>query len=338
MELQIFWFVMLGILMAGYGILDGFDLGVGILHLSVKTDSERRMMMGSIGPIWDGNEVWLVVFGGALFAAFPPVYAGAFTGFYLPFMILLFSLILRAVSLEFRSKNESKVWREFWDCAFFASSTCAAFIFGVAVGCTLKGLGINAEGSFFATTQDLFHPYPIMVGLFAVATCAMHGSIYLYLKTEGEIQKSVHKWMWQTFGFFIVAYMLTTILTLVLLPHATHNFREHPWSWLVVILNVLAIANIPRAIYLNKPLYAFISSCCAILAFTFLYGIALFPNLLVSTLDPAWSLTVFNSSSSPMTLFIITIMAGLGMPFVLTYTAVVYWVFRGKVRLNEFTY
>jgi cytochrome bd ubiquinol oxidase subunit II len=338
MDLHIFWFILLGILMAGYGILDGFDLGVGILHMAVKTDAERRLMMASIGPIWDGNEVWLVVFGGALFAAFPNVYAAAFTGFYLAFMILLFALILRAVSLEFRNKKESALWRSLWDCTFFASSLLSAFIFGVAVGCTLKGVGIGADGTFFATTADIFHPYPVMVGVFSVAACTLHGALYLDLKTEGEFRKRVKGWLWNSFKFFGICYVLTTILTLIMLPKATHNFSTYPISWVVVILNVLAVANIPRAIHLNKPFYAFLSSCCCILAFTFLYGVALFPNLLVSTLNPEWNLTVYNASSSEKTLGIMTIVAALGMPFVLTYTCVVYWVFRGRMKLSEFTY
>lgn len=338
MDLHIFWFLLLGVLLAGYGILDGFDLGVGILHLCVRTDTDRRILMNSIGPIWDGNEVWLVTFGGALFAAFPNVYAAALTGFYIPFMLLLVALIFRAVSMEFRSKKASPVWRNFWDFSFFASSTLATFLFGVAVGSTLSGLPIAADMSFTGTLSDLVKPYHLMVGLFAVSTCAMHASIYLYLKLEGDLQKRVHGWMWRTFGFFIVCYMLTTIMTLVFEPHATHNFRKYPITWLVVLLNVLAIANIPRAIYLNRPLYAFISSSCSIAAFTFLFGIALFPNLLVSNLNHAWNLTIYNASSSHMTLSIMAVIALIGMPFVVTYTAVVYWVFRGKVKMEHLTY
>lgn len=337
-DLHILWFGMLGILMCGYGILDGFDLGVGIVHLFAKTDLERRSIMNSIGPIWDGNEVWLVVFGGALFAAFPPVYAASFSGFYLPFMMLLVALIFRGFSLEFRSKNPSKIWRNFWDFAFCAASASAAFLFGMAVGGTLKGVPINSSGQFVGHLADLFQPYPLVVGLFALATCAMHGCIYLYLKLEGELQQRVHKWIWTAFGIFIVFYVLTTIMTLVLEPHATANFKQYPLSWVVVVLNVLAIANIPRAIYLGRPLYAFISSSCSIAAFTFLFGIALFPNLMVSSLNPEWNLTVYNSSASPMTLTIMTIIAGLGMPFVMAYTILVYWVFRGKVKEEHLEY
>jgi len=338
MDLHLVWFVLLGVLLAGYAVLDGFDLGVGILHLAVKKDEERRILMNSIGPLWDGNEVWLVTFGGALFAAFPEAYATAFSGFYTAFMVLLFALIFRAVSMEFRSKHEGAVWRKFWDVSFSAASTVATLLFGVAVGNAMRGMPIGADHEFQGTFVSLLHPYALLVGLFAVATFAMHGSIYLYLKTEGDLQKRVHGWMWRTFGVFLVLYMLTTIYTLVDVPVATANFVRHPWCWTVVVLNVLAIANIPRAIYLGRPGYAFASSCATIAAQTFLFGVALFPKLIHSSLDPAWSLTIYNAASSDKTLRIMGVIALLGMPFVLAYTSVVYWVFRGKVQMGKFSY
>src|SRR5580658_3296009 len=338
MDLNIFWFILLGVLLAGYAILDGFDLGVGIVHLAVKSDQERRILMNSIGPLWDGNEVWLVTFGGALFAAFPEAYATAFSGFYMAFMVLLFALIFRAVSMEFRSKHDSQSWRSFWDVSFSLASGVATLLFGVAVGNAMRGMPIGADKEFQGTFLSLLHPYALLVGLLAVATFAMHGSIYLYLKTEGELQKRIHGWMWRTFGFFLVFYILTTIYTLVDLPLATHNFREHPWVWIVVVLNVLAIANIPRAIHLGRPGYAFLSSCATIAALTFLFGVALFPHLIHSSLDPDWSLTVYNAASSHKTLAIMATIAAMGMPFVLAYTSVVYWVFRGKVQLGKFSY
>lgn len=338
-DLHIVWFMLLGVLMTGYAILDGFDLGVGILHVvAARTDMDRRMFMQSIGPIWDGNEVWLVTFGGALFAAFPNVYAAAFSGFYLAFMLLLIALIFRAVSLEFRSKKDSKIWRSFWDYSFCLSSTLSTFIFGLAVGGTLSGVPIDGEMIFRGGLRDIVQPYPLVIGLFAVATCAMHGAIYLNLKFEGELQERMHVWMWRTFGLFIVTYMLATIMTLIMVPWATKNFQHYPISWIVVVLNVLAIANIPRAIYKNRPLYAFVSSSCSIAAFTFLFGVALFPNLLVSTLNTQWSLTVYNGASSELTLFIMAIIAAIGMPFVMAYTGVIYWVFRGKVKSTELMY
>jgi cytochrome d ubiquinol oxidase subunit II len=338
MDLNILWFILLGVLLAGYAILDGFDLGVGIVHLAVKTDDERRVLMNSIGPLWDGNEVWLVTFGGALFAAFPNAYATAFSGFYTPFMVLLFALIFRAVSMEFRSKLDAPAWRTFWDVSFCIASGLATLLFGVAVGNTMRGMPIGPDGEFRGTFLSLLHPYPLLVGVFAVATFAMHGSIYLYLKTEGELQQRIHGWMWRAFGFFLVLYIFTTIFTLVAVPLATRNFREHPGAWLVVVLNVLAVANIPRAIFLGRPGYAFLSSCATIAALTFLFGAALFPDLIHSSLNPDWSLTVYNAASSHKTLAIMTTIAALGMPFVLAYTSVVYWVFRGKVQLGKFSY
>jgi len=338
MDLNTFWFVTLGVLLAGYAILDGFDLGVGILHLGVRSDRDRRILMNSIGPLWDGNEVWLVTFGGALFAAFPHAYATAFSGFYLAFMALLFALIFRAVSMEFRSKRESPAWRGAFDVAFFVASTVATLLFGVAVGNSIKGIPVGENYDYAGTFFDLLRPYPLLVGLFAVAVFAMHGSIYLYLKTEGELQERIHGWMWRTFGIFLVLYLFTTIYSLVAVPTATENFRNHPWAWGVVVLNVLAIANIPRAIHLQRPGYAFVSSCCSIAAFVFLFGVALFPNLIVSSMDPKWSLTIYNAASSEKTLRIMRLIAFLGMPFVLTYTGIIYWVFRGKVKMGEFSY
>jgi cytochrome d ubiquinol oxidase subunit II len=338
MDLNLFWFVTLGVLLAGYAILDGFDLGVGILHLGARRDEERRVFMNAIGPLWDGNEVWLVTFGGALFAAFPNAYATAFSGFYLAFMGLLFALIFRAVSMEFRSKRESRAWRRFFDYCFCGASTLATLLFGVAVGNCIKGIPIDGSGEYAGTFLDLLGLYPLLVGLFAVAMFAMHGAIYLYLKTTGELQQRIHGWMWRTFGLFLALYLLTTIYSLVQVPNATRNFKDHPWVWVVVLLNVLAIANIPRAIYLGRPMYAFLSSCCSIAAFVFLFGVALYPDLLVSSLNPAWTLDIHNAASSGKTLQIMQIIAFVGMPFVLAYTIIIYWMFRGKVELGKFSY
>lgn len=337
-SLNTIWFGLLGALLTGYGILDGFDLGVGIMHLFVRDDRERRLIINSIGPLWDGNEVWLVTFGGALFAAFPNAYALAFSSFYLTFMVLLCALIFRAVSIEFRSKKDWRWWREFWDISFCASSTTAAFLFGTIVGHLFIGLKIGPDLEFAGKISDHFAPYPLLVGAFAVAACAMHGSIYLYLKTEGDLQRKIHSWMWTTFGLFIVMYMATTIVTLVKIPTATANFVHHPWVWLVVILNILAIANIPRAIILGKPGYAFVSSICTLAALTFLFGVAMYPNLIVSSNDPAYTLNVYNAASSQETLTIMLIVAALGLPFIVSYTAIIYWVFRGKVELSKFSY
>jgi len=337
-SLNLLWFVLLGVLLAGYAILDGFDLGVGILHLAARNEKERRLMLNSIGPLWDGNEVWLVTFGGAMFAAFPDAYATVFSGFYVAFMILLFALIFRAVSIEFRSKRDSQAWKRFWDCSFSGASALATFLFGVAAGNALIGIPIDAHGVFTGSFFDLIRPYPILIGLLTVSFAMMHGAIYLYLKTEEDLQQLVHRWMWRGFGLTLIVYMLATIFTLAFMPEGIRNFHDHPWSWAIVVLTVLAFANIPRAIFMGRPFYAFISSSLTILALVFLFSFTLYPNLVASSISPGYSLNIFNAASSPKTLSIMAIIALIGMPFVLCYTVAIYWAFRGKVKISEHSY
>ncbi len=337
--LCVVWFFLLGVLLIGYAILDGFDLGVGMLHLFVpRSNDERRILMNSIGPIWDGNEVWLVTFGGAMFAAFPEAYATIFSGFYTALMIVLFALILRAVSLEFRGKVRHRGWRRAWDVMFFLGSTLATFIFGVAVGNAIKGVPLDEAGEYAGTIFNQLDLYGILVGVLAVTLFAMHGAIFLYLKTGGPLKQRLHFWMWRTFGLFLTVYLLTTIVTLVAVPHAAEPFRQYPILWIVPVLNVLAIANIPRAIFLNRPGYAFISSCATIAALIFLLGAASFPNLVTSRPNPDYSLTVFNAASSYKTLTIMLIIVVIGMPCVLAYTTIVYRTFSGTVELGEHSY
>jgi cytochrome bd ubiquinol oxidase subunit II len=339
MDLHAVWFVLLGVLLAGYAVLDGFDLGVGILHFLGRTDRDRRLFINAIGPIWDGNEVWLITFGGALFAAFPMAYATIFSGFYTAFMALLFALIFRAVSIEFRSKMTSEQWRRAWDLGFFGSSLLAAFIFGIAVGNSMIGIPLSDRGVFTGSTMDLLNPYALMAGLTVVAMFAMHGAIYLFLKIpKGAMQDRVRNWIWHTWGLFLVLYVLGSMYTLVAIPKAVSNFQRHPWAAAVVIVNVLAVANIPRSIFLERPVHAFVSSGVTIVALVFLFGMALWPNLVAASNDPAHSLTIYNASSSAKTLWIMLVIALIGMPFVLSYTFIVYWTFRGRVELGEHSY
>jgi cytochrome d ubiquinol oxidase subunit II len=337
-DLNLLWFVLLGLLLAGYAILDGFDLGVGILHPAARNDRERRLMINSIGPLWDGNEVWLVTFGGAMFAAFPNAYATIFSGFYVAFMVLLFALIFRAVSLEFRGKRNSQAWKHFWDYSFFGASFLATFLFGVAAGNALIGMPVDARGIYTGSFFDLIRPFPVLIGLMTVSFAIMHGAIYLYLKTEEELQQVVHRWMWRGFGLALITYMLATIFTLAFVPDVVRNFRQYPWAWIIVVLTVLAFANIPRAIFLGRSFYAFVSSSLTILALVFIFSFSLFPNLVVSSLSTAFSLTIYNAASSQKTLSIMGIIALIGMPFVLAYTIYIYWTFRGKVRIGEHSY
>jgi cytochrome d ubiquinol oxidase subunit II len=340
MDLEIVWFLLLGVLLAGYAVLDGFDFGVGILHPWARGDAERRAVLTSIGPIWDGNEVWLVTFGGAMFAAFPEAYATVFSGFYIPFMMVLFALILRAVSLEFRSKMQSARWRAFWDFGFFLASVLAALLFGTAIGTMIIGVPLDARGIFIGTFWDIVAParlpfYPLLTGVLTVALFALHGALYLGLKTTGTLHERTRQWVWHTFGIFLVLYIFTTIVTLIAVPNATSNFGRFPASWVVVGLSVLALANVPRCLFVNRDGQAFISSSVLIIMLVGLVGIALFPNLVPATNEPAHSLDIYDAASSETTLMIMAVIAGLGMPFVIAYTAVVYWTFRHRVPLSS---
>ncbi|MBE2279512.1 MAG: cytochrome d ubiquinol oxidase subunit II [Ignavibacteriaceae bacterium] len=337
-DLNTTWFILIGVLFSGYAILDGFDLGVGALHLFSKGDENRRLLLNSIGPVWDGNEVWLVTGGGALFAAFPDVYATAFSGFYIPFMLLLFVLIFRAVSIEVRSKNEKAWWRKTFDFAFSFSSFFIALLMGITVGNIIQGLPIGADKYFTGSIIQMLNPYALAVGITTVAAFMMHGSIYLVMKTEGNLQTQIKGWVQNTMIFFIISYATVTVATLIYMPYMAEKFREYPVLFLIAIANMLAIANIPREISKNREFLAFLSSSVAILLLLTIFAIGLFPNFLISSINPAYSLNIYNASSSDGTLNIMLLMAIIGIPFVLAYTISIYWVFRGKVKIDSTSY
>jgi len=337
-DLNTIWFILIGILLTGYAILDGFDLGVGSLHLLFKKDEERRIAINAIGPVWDGNEVWLVTGGGALFAAFPDVYATVFSGFYTAFMLLLFVLIFRAVAIEFRSKQEAKWWRQMWDVLFSIASIFIAFLMGVALGNIVTGIPVGADKEFAGSFFGLLTPYTILVGITTVALFLMHGAIYLVMKTEGEVQKKVKGWVNNSIIFFVICYVSTTMATLIYYPHMTEHFKSAPWLFALALLNMLAVANIPREIYHNRDFKAFISSCASIAALLALFAAGIFPDIVISTINPEFSLTIYNAASSQKTLGIMLTIALIGMPFVIGYTFTIYWIFRGKVKLDKMSY
>lgn len=335
---QTLWFILVGILFTGYAILDGFDLGVGALHLLVKTDKERRLFINSIGPIWDGNEVWLVTGGGALFAAFPEAYATVFSGFYLAFMLLLVTLIFRAVAIEFRSKQPMKWWRQAWDVSFSVSSILSAFLIGLAMGNLAWGIPLDAHHEFAGTFLGLLRPFPILLGLTTVALFAMHGSIYIVLKTEGPLQRKLKTWVKNTMITFILFYVLTTFATLIFVPRMMATLQQNPWLFAVPVLNVLAIANIPRNVSKGQGFGAFLSSCAALFFLMALFGIGIYPYMVFSNPSPENSLTIYNAASSIQTLKIMSLMAAIGLPLILSYTVSIYWIFRGKVKLDSLSY
>lgn len=338
MDLNTAWFVLVGVLFTGYAMLDGFDFGVGNLHLLHRTDEDRRLSLNAIGPVWDGNEVWLVTGGGALFAAFPEVYATVFSGFYLPFMLLLCALIFRAVAIEFRSKQPMRWWRQLWDISFSAGSLLASFLFGAAMGNIVRGVPLGSDHEYAGTLRDLLNPYALWMGFTTVALFTMHGAIYLAMKTEGELQRRVRGWINPSIIAFIIGHAILSLATLLYLPHLTETIKHQPFFFPLVVLVILAIANIPRAIHLGRDFQAFLSSGATMGLLMTLFGLGIFPHMVYATPDAANSLTVYNGASSPKTLKIMLIIAVIGMPVVLAYTASVYWIFRGKVRLNETSY
>lgn len=338
-DLQFIWFSIFVILVTGYAILDGFDLGVGMLHLFSKKDEERRLMLNSIGPVWDGNEVWLVTAGGALFAGFPEVYATVCSAFYIPIMILLTGLIFRAVAIEVRSKQPMAWWRWTWDILFSFASLVITFALGVAIGNLIRGIPLDAQKEFIGDIQDLVHPYSLLIGVLTVSLFLMHGSIYILMKTEGSFHDKMRRWVNPSIIFFIITYATATMATLIYMPHMVEAIVQRPFFFIIAIINMLAIANIPREIQAGRDGRAFVSSCANIVLLMALYALGSYPNVVRAINDPKnLSLTLYNSSSSEKTLEILLLIAIIGIPMVLAYTFAIYWIFRGKVRLDATSY
>ena len=338
LDLNIIWFGLVGVLLTGYAILDGFDLGVGALHLLTRKDEHRRMMINTIGPVWDGNEVWLVTGGGALFAAFPEVYATVFSGFYLAFMLVLCVLIFRAVAIEFRSKLPMPWWRQMWDVSFSVASIGLSILLGVAFGNIIWGVPLDGQREFAGSFLGLLHPYPLLVGVTTLALFMMHGAIYTALKTEGELHEIARGWINNTIIFFVICYGLTTMTTLLYLPHMSQHMRDYPIFFAVPVLTMLAIANIPREIHHGSDFLAFLSSGATMVGLMTLVAIGIFPYLVLSRPNPDLSLTIYNAASSPRTLTIMLTIALIGVPIVLAYTSSIYYIFRGKVKLDAMSY
>jgi cytochrome d ubiquinol oxidase subunit II len=337
--LQFGWFTIFVLLLVGYAILDGFDLGVGLLHLFTKKDEERRVMLNSIGPVWDGNEVWLVTAGGALFAGFPDIYATLLSAFYIPVMVLLIGLIFRAVAIEFRSKQTMKAWRWMWDVIFFLGSFLISFMLGLTVGNMIRGIPLDIYKEFNGTLEVLFQPYAILVGFLTVSLFAMHGSIYILMKTEGEFHDKMRQRTNPCIIFFILMYAITTMATLIYMPHMLTTFQERPIFFIVAVINILAVANIPREINHGRDARGFVSSCVNILCLLTLYAIGTYPEVVRAIHDPEHlSLTIYNSSSSVKTLQVLFLIAFIGIPLVISYTIAVYYIFRGKVKMDRHSY
>jgi cytochrome d ubiquinol oxidase subunit II len=338
MVLQTTWFFLIFILLIGYAILDGFDLGVGILHIFARDERERRISLNAIAPVWDGNEVWLLTAGGALFAAFPPVYATVFSGLYIALMLLLVALIARAISMELRSKVESATWKRIWDIAFFVGSLLPALLLGVAFGNILRGLPIDANGDYTGGFFSLLNPYALLVGILAVITFTMHGAIYLINKSDGEMRARLERLVPRLWIAFFSLYIAATVASLYLSPFLFERILGSPLAWVLIVdtlLAALAIFIFARAAQFK---YTFFASALTIGSIVALCGLSLYPRLVPSLTNLNYSLEITNSSSTPATLRTMLIITLVGVPIMLAYTVWAYRIFRGKVVINEDSY
>jgi cytochrome d ubiquinol oxidase subunit II len=339
MTLNTFWFVLVGTLLTGYAVLDGFDLGTGPLLLCARSDHERRVFLNAIGPIWNGNEVWFVTGVGALFAAFPQVYATVMSGFYDLFMLVLIALIFRAAAIEFRSHRPGGLWRTTWDVAFAASSVLSALLLGVAFGNVVRGVPLDSARELQGDLWTLLHPYALFTGLTTVVLFVMHANVYLVLKTDGPLQEKLMRWTSLTVPAYLACFVAFNALTLLTCPHIVAALRQRPLTLgALFVAGLLVTFNIVREAWKKRPGRAFVSSCAALVLHLGLFGAAVYPTIVFSTPDHAHDLTIYNSASTEKTLGFMFVVAIIGVPVVLTYTATVYYVFRGKVVLTEESY
>ncbi len=333
------WFLVIGALFSGYAILDGFDFGAGAWHLFFKKEHSRRVALNAVGPVWDGNEVWLVIGGGALFAGFPVMYATLFSSLYVPFMLFLVCIIFRAISIEFRGKEEMAWWRKTWDIGYSVSSTLLAFLLGVVLGNVLQGIAIGPQYQYQgAGFFEFLNPYALMTGITTLALFMVHGAIYLLLKTEGRLFAKLTLLLKKSMIFFIISFGITTLYTLLYIPHLSDAFKSNPILFGVPVATFFCIANVPRLANKGQYRNAFFFSCVTISLLLTLVAIELYPTLLFSTVDPKYSIDVYNAAASTKTLRIMMVMVAIGGPLVLGYTYFVYKTFRGKVTLDETSY
>lgn len=329
MDLNILWFILLTVLFSGFFFLEGFDYGVGILLPFVaRSDRERRAVINTIGPVWDGNEVWMITAGGAMFAAFPHMYATLFSGFYIALVIMLFGLIIRGVSFEFRSKREDPKWRNTWDWAIYYGSLIPAFLWGVAVANLMRGVAIEGDLNYYGGLIPLLNPYAMFGGLVFLTLFVLHGASFLGIKLEG----TVHERVKDLTGKIWIAAVVLTVAFLVWTFLATDILNNPGWDGLVpAILAAAGLLSYGLFYRMGREGLTFISGGLVIILATVMVFSGLFPRLMISTIDPANSLTIYNAASSPYTLKVITIVAAIFVPVVLAYQGWTYWIFRKRL-------
>ncbi|GAA2427851.1 cytochrome d ubiquinol oxidase subunit II [Streptomyces glaucus] len=324
MELHDVWFVLIAVLWTGYFFLEGFDFGVGVLtRLLARNRPEKRVLINTIGPVWDGNEVWLLSAGGATFAAFPEWYATLFSGFYLPLLAILICLIVRGVAFEYRVKRPEESWQRRWETAIFWTSLIPAFLWGVAFGNIVRGVKIDADFEYVGGLGDLLNPYALLGGLVTLTLFTFHGTVFVGLKTVGEIRERA-----RTLALRVGAVTAVVALLFLLWTQADSG---NAGSLVALAVAVGALVVALAAVRAGREGWAFTLSGVTIVAAVAMLFLSLFPNVMPSSLDDDWSLTVTNASSSPYTLKIMTWCAGIATPLVLLYQSWTYWVFRKRI-------
>ena len=330
-NLETLWFVLIAVLWIGFFFLEGFDFGVGILLPFIgKDDTDRRVMINTIGPTWDGNEVWLLTAGGATFAAFPEWYATMFSGFYLPLFLILFALIIRGVAFEYRSKDRKPEWRATWDWSIFVGSLLPALLFGVAFGNLVRGLEIDAAGEYVGGFWALLNPYSLAMGVASLVLFTLHGAIFLALKSEGEVRERSA----------VASRPLAIAATVVMAIAMIWTYALDNEGFVPGLLPIVAIVLLGAVIWLTRSAmfgWAFICTGLTVVAVVAAIFIGMYPNVMTSTIDPAYSLTVFNASSTTLTLQIMSVVALIFVPIVLVYQSWSYWVFRKRVGPRDVT-
>ncbi|RPI45837.1 MAG: cytochrome d ubiquinol oxidase subunit II [Bacteroidetes bacterium] len=332
------WFLVVGALFSGYAILDGFDLGAGAWHLFFREDRSRRIALNAVGPVWDGNEVWLVIGGGALFAGFPEAYATLFSAMYIPFILFLGFLIFRAVSIEFRSKENMRWWRNSWDVSYSISSAMLAFLLGVVLGNVLIGITMDEQFVFTGHWTQFLNPYAIAVGITTLALFMVHGAIYLTMKTEGMLFEKIARLLRRAILFFVATFLVVTAISFFRFPHLTDRFLSNPILFAVPALAFLSIANVPRLASKGEYLRSFIFSAMSISFLLVLVAIELYPVIILDRGDLQNSMDIYNAASSDKALGIMLTITAIGIPLVIVYTIFVYRTFWGKVKLDDSSY
>lgn len=332
------WFLVVWAVFTVYAILDGFDLGAGALHLFFKKDISRRIALNAIGPVWDGNEVWLVIGGGVLFAGFPTLYGTLFSAMYIPFMLFLLFIILRAIAIEFRSKEEMIWWRKTWDIIYSLSSIMLALCLGIVLGNVLQGMPLNINFEYQGNWLSFFNFYSVLTGFTVLALMTLHGAIYLCLKTEGKLFDKVEKLLKYSIIAFIVLFSILNLYSLIYYPHLSDKFKKIPYLFIIPLSIILSIANIPRLVNKQKFLAAFVFSSSTFLFLLTTVAIELYPQLLFATNNIENSITIYNAASSDKSLGIMLSFVVIGIPLIVGYTYFAYRAFWGKVKLDETSY